>query len=65
MAFLITMATVVVAVVGSTFVGAYFWIPAWYGWASLIIGILASAILIYLAYQGYLFFTFQGPYARE
>ena len=65
MAFFITMAGVIIATVASTFIGAYFWIPAWYGWVLLIFGIIATIILIYLSYQGYLFVTFQGPYAKK
>ena len=65
MKFLTLMAVVILTVVGSTFVGAYFWIPAWYGWVSLAVGIISTFLLCYLAYQSYLFITFQGPYAKK
>ncbi len=54
-----------VSVVVGALVGAYFWLPLWYGWLSLISGLIGVVAMGFLAYHGYLFITFQGPYKQK
>lgn len=64
LAYLSVIAFIIVSIAVSGLVGAYFWIPAWYGWVSLVIGIVLTLLVAIFAYHGYLFVTLQGPYAK-
>lgn len=60
--YLSTITFIVISIAVGGFTGAYFWIPSWYGWGFLIIGIVFTYLATFSTYRVYLLITQRENY---